>query len=119
MEQSVLDFAVEQTKKLIEAATCSAEAREAAKLWLDSVGTQRQEEATKAYITELEEDIVTVDGLEAFAMSEAGAKVFGEEHAKEVAEYARKIKAEGAKYCDCPACAAAEAILEKKEALLS
>lgn len=34
------------------------------------------------------------------------------------AEHARRIKAAGAKYCDCPACAEAEAILEKKEALI-
>ena len=30
----------------------------------------------------------------------------------------REIKAAGAKYCDCPACAAVEAILSKKEELL-
>ena len=33
------------------------------------------------------------------------------------AAHAREIKAAGAKYCDCPACAAVEAILEKKDLL--
>ena len=60
---------------------------------------------------------MTVDGLIAFAESEAGAGVFGADHAKEVAAHAREIKAAGAKYCDCPACAAVEAILERKDLL--
>lgn len=118
MEKTVLDFVTEQTHRLMDAPTCSAEARAAAEAWLKAVGTDRQADATKEYIAELEADIVTVEGLELFAMSAAGAKVFGEAHAKEVAEHARQIKAAGAKYCDCPACAAAEAILKKKEALL-
>ena len=45
-------------------------------------------------------------------------KCLGAEQAKQVAAHAAEIKAAGAKYCDCPACAAAEAILEKKALLL-
>ena len=59
-----------------------------------------------------------VDGLIAFAGSEAGAKVFGAEKAKQIEAHGKEIKAAGAKYCDCPACAAAEAILEKKDQML-
>ena len=117
MKKEVLDFVVEKTKELIDAPTCSQEAREAAKAWLDAVGTDKEQEETKKYIAELEEDIVTVDGLIAFAESEAGAGVFGEK-APEVAAHGREIKAAGAKYCDCPACAAVEAILSKKEEML-
>ena len=62
-------------------------------------------------------DIVTVDGLIAFAESEAGAAVFGD-NAPNVAEHGRQIKAQGAVYCDCPACAVVEAILAKKGELL-
>ena len=48
-----------------------------------------------------------------------GAKVFGgAEAAKGVAEHGKAIKAAGAKYCDCPACAAVEAILEKKDEMM-
>ncbi len=117
MKKEVLDFVAEKTKELIDAPTCSQEAREAAKAWLDAVGTDKEQEETKKYIAELEEDIVTVDGLIAFAESEAGAGVFGEK-APEVAAHGREIKAAGAKYCDCPACAAVEAILSKKEEML-
>lgn len=56
--------------------------------------------------------------LDAFAGSEAGIQVFGEEKAKQVVAHAQEIKADGAVYCDCPACMAVAAILEKKEELL-
>ena len=118
MKAEILQFVQEKTKELIQAPTCSAEARKAAEQWLALVGTEREAEETKAYLAELEEDIVTVDGLITFAESEAGAAVFGADHAKEVAAHARELKAAGAAYCDCPACASVEAILEKKEFLL-
>ena len=73
---------------------------------------------TRKYVEELEADIMPIDGLIGFAESEHGAQVFGADKAKAVAAHAREIKAAGAKYCDCPACAAAEAILDKKDILL-
>ncbi len=117
MKKEVLDFVTEKTKELIAAPTCSQEAKEAAQAWLDAVGTEKEQEETKKYIAELEDDIVTVDGLIAFAESEAGKGVFGEK-APEVAAHGREIKAAGAKYCDCPACQAVEAILSKKAEML-
>ncbi len=118
MNKDVLDFVSQKTRELISSPTCSAEARRAGEAWLAAVGTANESAETKKYIAELEEDIVTVDGLIAFAGSEAGAKVFGAEKAKEVAAHGQEIKAAGAKYCDCPACAACEAILEKKDLIL-
>ena len=79
----------------------------------------KKQRQRKQYIAELEEDIMPVDNLIAFAETEMGAKVFGgEEAAKGVAAHGREIKAAGAKYCDCPACAAVEAILEKKDQMV-
>ena len=117
MNRETLEYVVENTRELIQAPTCSQEAKDAAQSWLDAVGTEREAEETKKYIAELEEDIVTVDGLIAFAESEAGAAVFGD-NAPNVAEHGRQIKAQGAVYCDCPACAVVEAILAKKGELL-
>lgn len=117
MKKDVLDFVVEKTRELIDSPTCSSETRDAANTWLDSVGTEAETEETKKYIAELEEDIMPIDTLIGFAESEAGAQVFGTDKAKNVAAHAREIKAEGAEYCDCPACAAASAILEKKDQL--
>ena len=117
MDREVLDFVVKKTHELMDAASCSSEAKAAAQVWLDAVGTDREAAETAKYIAELEADIVTVDGLISFAQSEAGASVFGADNAKNIAAHAREIKAAGAKYCDCPACAAAEAILKKLEIL--
>ncbi len=119
MNKEVRDYVVEKTNELIQAFSCSREAKEAAQAWLAAVGTEKEKEATRSYVAELEEDIMPVGQLIAFAESEMGAKVFGgEEAAKGVAAHGREIQAAGAKYCDCPACAAAEAILEKKDQLL-
>ena len=119
MDKEVLNYVVEKTRELIDAPTCSSETKEAAQTWLDAVGTDTEAEETKRYVAELEEDIMPIDNLIAFAESDAGAQVFGADNAKNVASHAKEIKACGAKYCDCPACAAVEAILEKKEALLN
>lgn len=118
MEKDVLSYVQEKSRELMGSATCSQEAKDAAQAWLNAVGTPQEAEETKKYIAELEEDIVTVDGLISLAESEAGAKIFGAEKAKEVAAHGKKIKAEGAKYCDCPACVAVEAILAKKDEML-
>ena len=118
MKQETLDFVKEKTAALIAAHSCSAEAKTAAEKWLAAVGTAEEAEATKAYIAELEADIMPVDQLIAFANSDAGAQVFGANTAKQIAAHAAEIKAAGAKYCDCPACAACKAILDKKAELL-
>lgn len=118
MKQETLNFVKEQTAALIAAPSCSAEAKAAAEKWLAAVGTAEEAEATKAYVAELEADIMPIDGLIAFAGSEAGVGVFGAELAKNILAHAEAIKAAGAEYCDCPACAACKAILEKKAELL-
>lgn len=120
MSKEVGSYVVEKSKELMNAASCSKEAKDAAQAWIDAVGTDKEAEATRAYIAELEQDIMPVDMLIGFAESEAGVKVFGgEEAARNVAEHGKAIKAAGAKYCDCPACAAVEAILAKKDELLA
>lgn len=118
MEKSVLDFVTEKTHALIDAPTCSSETKAAAKAWLDAVGTDREAEETQAYIKELEEDIMPVDQLIAFAGSKQGSQYFGEEKAAQIAAHGKEIQATGRKYCDCPACAIVEEILEKKDQMI-
>ena len=118
MNKEVMDHVVEKTKDLLAAPSCCPEAREAAQSWLDALGTENEAAETKKYIAELEADIMPIDVLISFAESDQGAKIFGAEAAKEAAEHGRKIKQAGAKYCDCSACAACEAILEKKELMV-
>lgn len=117
--QEVRNFVVEKTKELMQAGSCCAEAKAAAQSWLNAVGTAGEAEETQKYLAELEADIIPIDGLISFAESEMGSKVFGAGKAKEVAAHGKAIKADGATYCDCPACAACAAILEKKAELLS
>ena len=111
MNENVKVYVTEKVKDLINAPSCCAEAKAVGQNWLEEV------EALQKLIAELEADIVTIDGLIAFAGSEMGAQVFGAEKAKEVLAHAKEIKEAGAKYCDCPACAACQAILEKKDEL--
>lgn len=118
MTQETLNCVKEHTEALIAAPSCSAEAKAAAEKWLAAVGTAEEAEATKAYIAELEDDIMPIDALIGFAGSEAGVGVFGAELAKNILAHAKEIKATGAAYCDCPACAACKAILDKKAELL-
>ena len=113
MDKEVLQYVSMKTKELIDSPTCSSEAKEAAQSWLDAVGTDKEQAQTLLYIQELEEDIMPIDNLIGFAESEQGKVYFGPK-AAEIAAHAKEIKANGAKYCDCPACAAVEAILEKK-----
>lgn len=118
MEKNVLDFVMEKTKELMNAASCSREAKEAAQAWLAAAETEAEAAETKKYIAELEADIMPIDGLIGFAESVHGAEVFGADTARNIAAHAKEIKAAGAKYCDCPACAACEAILARKDDLL-
>ncbi|WP_312425912.1 molecular chaperone Hsp90 [Lacrimispora sp.] len=118
MDKEVLNYVVEKTNELISASSCSSEAKAAAQTWLDSIGTEKEAAETKKYMDELEADIMPIDGLIGFAESDAGFQVFGADLSKNIAAHAKEIKSGGAKYCDCPACASAAAILDKKDTLL-
>ena len=118
MDGQVRTFAVEKTRQLIQAPTCSSETKAAAQKWLDAVGTDAEKSETKKYIDELEADIMPIDQLIGFAQSEKGVEYFGADTAAGIVAHANEIKAAGAKYCDCPACAIVAEILEKKDALL-
>lgn len=118
MDKKVLDYVVEKTHALMDAPTCSKETKAAAESWLEAVGTDAEAAETQKYIAELEADIMPIDQLIHFAGSEQGKALFGEEKAAGIVVHSQEIKAAGAKYCDCPACQAVEAILEKKEDML-
>ena len=118
MEKQVLDYVTEKTHALTDAFSCSKEAKAAAEKWLNSIGTDAEAEETKKYIAELEADIMPLDQLIAFAGSEQGKAYFGADQAAGIVAHAQELKAAGAKYCDCPACQAVEAIMEKKKEML-
>jgi hypothetical protein len=117
MDKEVLNYAVEKTHELMRAPSCCSEAKAAAQTWLDAIGTEKEAAETKRYIDELEEDITPIDSLIGLAESDYGIKAFGADTARNIAAHAKEIQSAGAKYCDCPACSAAAAILEKKDLL--
>ena len=109
-------YVIEKVKELIAAPSCCAEAKAAAQPWLDALGTEHEAEESAKLIKELEEDIEPIDALVSFAESDVAEKVFGDGVAA-FRTHAKELKESGAKYCDCPACAACAAILEHKAEL--
>ena len=102
--------AVEKTKVLLSGWCCD-ELKKAAQTWLDSIGTDKEKEAGEKYVAELQDSIVTVDGMLAFLPTD-------EETANKFYEHAKELKAQGIANCDCPACTAASAVLDLKDEIL-
>ena len=119
MDKKVLDYVIEKTQELIKAPTCSPETKEAAEKWLNAVGSDMEKDETDFFIKELEADIMPIDNLINFAKSDKGIEYFGADESAGIVKHAEKIKAEGAKFCDCPACMAAADILNKKDDMLN
>lgn len=113
MKKETLDFITLKTKEILEAPMSCQDLKDTAAEWLKAAGTEKEADQTKQYIAELKADIMPLDNLIGFAGSDTGKQYFGEDAANEIVSHAEKIKGDGAKYCDCPACSAAAAILGK------
>ena len=118
MEKVLLDFVTAKTQDLLAAPSACQEVKAAATAWLAAVGTDKEAEETAKYIAELEADIMPIDGLISFGQTELALQIFGAEGVQRLKAHAQELKASGAKYCDCPACAACKAILDKKAEML-
>ena len=105
----------ELAKELMEAPSCCEEARNACKKYLDSIGTPSEEECLEELIKEVKEDINTIDDTIGFMKSDVALNMLGEETRNMLLEKSLKAKENGAMYCDCPACAAAERIINLSE----
>lgn len=112
-----MNDAIERTKALLSNWCCD-ELKEAAQAWLDSIGTDKEKETGKKYVLELQDSIVTVDGMLEFLSTDEAKAKFGEETANKFYEHAKELKTQGVVNCDCPACIAALAILELKDKIL-
>lgn len=113
MNTELREFLTEETEKLLGAPSAGAKAKAAAEDWLKASGTAGEDEAAKTYVDTLTQCIATIDETIGFAKSEDAVKYMGADGAKQLLAHAESIKAGGAKFCDCPACAACEAILKK------
>ena len=104
---------IELTKELINASSVCGGAREKAQLYLDSIGTNNEEEMLDLYMNEIKEDITSIDDLISLLESDTGKSIFGEEKCKQMLVHSLERKEKGEKYCDCPACLIAEKIITK------
>ena len=102
---------------MIAAPSCCRELKAAGQAWLDAVGTAEEKSAGAALLAEVKDDVCTLEHTIAFFESAAGKNYFGAEKAKAMAAHARELKAAGAKWCDCPACAACVKIMENADLL--
>lgn len=87
--------AIERTKVLLSNWCCD-ELKEAAQAWLDSIGTDKGKQTGKKYVLELQDSIVTVDGMLEFLPTKEAKAKFGEETANRFYEHAKELKAQGA-----------------------
>ena len=108
---------IERTKELLST-NCYQGLREAAEQWLDAVGTEKEREASRRYVHELEDAVTDIDTVINVFESDMAKEKFGEELANKIHSHAVEIKAKGAVWCDCPACTAALKVLEYKADLL-
>lgn len=110
---------IEKLKAMTAAPSCCAELKQATQAYFDAVGTADEKIAAQNLIAEIEADITTVDDLVPFAHSELAVQIFGVDGQKKFAAHADELKASGAKYCDCGACAPGVEILANKDVLLA
>ena len=103
----------------IDAGSACAELKAAAQNYLDAAGTAGEKEAARILVAEAEEDICEIGPTIAFFESEAAKEIFGAEQAAAIAAHSREVQAAGGKYCDCPGCTAAKAIIDAKAEFLA
>lgn len=78
----------EKVQEMIATPSCCAELKKAGQDWLNALGTDQEASATTNLLAEIDEDIMPIDGLIAFASSEAGLQVFGKDRAASVLAHA-------------------------------
>ena len=103
-----------KVQEMISSYSCYAELKKVGQEWLDAAGTDNEAAATQKLLAEIEADLMPIDGMISFAESELCQQMFGEKGAADMLAHGKEIKAQGAVYCDCPACACA---LEIKDLL--
>ncbi len=104
---------IARVQKMIGAPSCCADLKAAGQAYIDAVGTEKEAEAQEALVAELKEDVTSIDGLIAFAGSETGKQVFGEEGAGAMLIAAKNAKAAGEDTCLCDACQAGKVLLKE------
>lgn len=61
MDKNLQDYIIRKTEEMTSVAYCCKEARVAAEIWLASIRTENEYEATEKYMAELENDLLPID----------------------------------------------------------
>lgn len=99
---------IDKIREMISAPSCCQELKTKADEYLVAVGTTREDKKFRELVDEIKADILPVDAMVEFTASQK----FDEETAKEFLAHAKELKAKGEKFCDCPACSAAQKVLK-------
>ena len=116
MEKELFDYVSQRANILAVSDLSTQVTKDAASAWLAAVAADSSdaavEEATTKMLDILDGRPTTIDGLIAFLQGPA-KEHFGEEGAAAALAEQLKRKEQGAKYCNCEACAAASELLAK------
>ncbi len=116
MEKELFDYVAVRADILSTAGSATQVTKDAAQAWKDAVAADDSDAAVEAATTKLLDILegrpTTIDGVIAFLQGPA-VDMLGEEKAAQALAAQQKRKEEGAKYCNCDACAAASELLAK------
>ena len=116
MDKELFDYVAERADILAVAGSATQVTKDAALAWKEAVAADGSDEAVEKATTKLLDILegrpTTIDGVIAFAQGPA-VELMGEEAASQLLAAQLKRKEEGAKYCNCEACAAASELLAK------
>lgn len=114
MKQELFDYVAQRADILVKADTSTQVTKDAALAWKNAVAADNSDEAVDAATTQLLDVLegrpTTIDGVIAFLQGPAKEMLGEEAAAQGLAEQLRR-KEQGAKWCNCEACAAATEIL--------
>ena len=110
---------IEKVKAIVAAESACPELKAAANAWLDAAGTDAQEKAANDLIAELKEDILTTDQVIALFESPAAKERWGEAQCEAALKDFRAQKEAGITTCQCPGCAAGQAVLDSQSELFA
>lgn len=104
MDKDLLDYTTSKVDEMLAAPSASAETKSAAQAWKDAIANGSDADAaTNTLLDAISEHQTSIDDLIAFAGSDAGKQVFGEEGAAKMLAHSEERKKAGAMFCDCAA----------------
>ena len=114
MEKELFDFVSERVDVLAVSGASKQDTKDAAQAWKDAVAADAAaaDAATETLLDFLQDRMLPIDGLIAFAQGPA-AELFGAEGAAKLLEEQLQRKEQGEKYCNCEAHVAAGELLAK------